>query len=326
MEITEELSKGESTFMKSNPYFILNVPKNAEAEKIKKSFLTLARKYHPDKNKGNKLAERRFKQINEAYQILSDPEKRKSFDREWALKTSVAKQTISESRPKTDFKKSSAFTSRKEEPIDLSLSFPVSLEEISQPKKSLTLNYSKPVNGRKEKTKLSLQLPRDTSPDTTLVFKGKGGGKGKKVFGNLYVKITLKPHKIFKIKEKDVFLDLPLKFYDALLLKEVEVPTVYGQVIMKIPEEIHSKRLLRLKGMGLSKKQKGIRGDMFVRFILEFPKGMESALKAEFSYLKTLPLKKIKQMCRIYENKEELFPKVSHYKSLLLNLSREKQA
>lgn len=319
MEIKKNLNKEKTTSMKSNPYFILNVPKNAKAEKIKKSFFALARKYHPDKNKGNKLAERRFKQINEAYQILSDPKKRKSFDREWALKTSVIKQTVSESCPQTK-----AFSSRKEEPIDLSLSFPVSLEELCQSKKSLTFNYFQPVNGGKEKKQLSLKLPRDTPPDTTLVFKGKGGGNGKKIFGNLYVKITLKPHKLFKIKGKDVFLDFPLRFYDALLLKEVEIPTIYGRVIMKIPNDAHSKKLLRLNSMGLPKKQKGAKGDMFVQFILEFPKGMESALKEEFSYFKTLPLEKIRQMCRIYKNKDELFPKASHYKSLLLSLSKEK--
>lgn len=309
--------------MKSNPYFILNVPKNAEVEKIKKSFLNLARKYHPDKNKGNKLAERRFKQINEAYQILSDPEKRKSFDREWALKTSPVKQTVSESPPKQDFKKSSVFSSREEKPLDLSLSFPVSLEELCQSKKPLLLNYFQPVNGKKEKKQFSLRLPLGISPDTTLVFNGKGGGNGKKIFGDLYVKIILKPHKLFKIKGKDVFLDFPLRFYDALLLKEVEVPTAHGQVIMKVPQGINSKRLLRLKGMGLPKKQKGDKGDMFVRFIMEFPKGMENALKEEFSYLRTLPPEKIKQMCHIYENKEELFPKVFHYKSLFLSLSKE---
>ena len=311
--------------MKNNPYLILNVPKNAKTDKIKKSFLNLARKYHPDKNKGTKLAERRFKQINEAYQILSNPEKRKSFDRNWELKISSVKQTVSETPPKSDFMKTPNFSSREEKPMDISLSFPVSLEELCQSRNPLFLHYFRPVNGGKEKKQLSLQLPRGASLDTTLVFKGKGGGSGKKTFGDLYVKINLKPHKLFTVKGKDVFLEVPLRFYDALLLKEVEVPTAYGQVIMKTPDKMKTRTLLRLKGMGLQKKQKEEKGDMFVRFIVEFPKGMESSLSEEFAYLKTLPPEKIKQMCGVYEKRDELFPKASHYRSLLISLLKERK-
>lgn len=311
--------------MKSNPYLILNVPKNAKTDKIKKSFLNLARKYHPDKNNGNRLAERRFKQINEAYQTLSSPEKRKSFDRDWELKTSSVKQTVTETPPKSNFMKPSKPSSREERPIDISLPFSLSLEEFCQSQNPLFLHYSRPVNGGKEKTQLSLQIPKGVSPDTTLVFKGKGGGNGKKLFGDLYVKINLKPHKLFTVKGKDIFLEVPLKFYEALLLKEVEVPTTYGQVIMKTPDTMNTRALLRLKGMGLQKKQKEEKGDMFVRFIIEFPKGMESSLSKEFAYWKTLSSEKIKQMCEIYKKKDELFPKASHYRSLLTRLLKDRK-
>ena len=135
----------------------------------------------------------------------------------------------------------------------------------------------------------------------------------------------LKPHKLFVIKEKDVFLDLPVSFIDALLLKEVTVPTPYGKVLLQLPEDMLSKHLLRLKGMGLPKKQKEEKGDMFVKFILEFPKGMEKDLRKEFPTLSKWPREHVRRFCKSYEDRDELFPKSSLYKSLFISLLKERK-
>ena len=311
---------------KINPYLILNVPEKANGTEIKKTFLSLARKYHPDKNKGNKLAERRFKQINEAYQLLSDPQKRQSFDQELAQEkaSAVIKEPPVKPQPKPSFSKKLFFSGREEKPLDLVVPFSVSLEDICQ-KKSFHLNYLKPLNGIKQKTALSLQLPEGVSEGTKLKFKGKGGGNGRKILGDLYVQITFNPHKLFTVKGKDIYLDLPLNFFDAFLLKEIKVPTVYGQAVLKIPDEISSNSLLRLKNMGLPKNQAGKKGDMFVRLITEFPTGHERKIKKEFFNIKRLPKDKIQQLYKNYENQEELFPKASQYKTLFLKLLKERK-
>ena len=308
-----------------NPYLILKISQNASKDQIKKSFLSLARKYHPDKNKGNKLAERRFQQINMAYQLLSDPEQRKSFDQAWAMRESVTQQASQKKPPvgRSVSREHSVYP-RQEKPIDLAVSFPVSLEDLCQ-SKPLSLNYVRPCNSKKEKSTLSLRIPQGMSPGRKLMFKGRGGGNGKKVFGDLYIEITLKPHTLFNSKGKDVFFEFPLSFLDAILLKEVKVPTVYGQVLLQLPEDILSSRLLRLKGMGLPINQKGDKGDMFVKFIVEFPKGMEQDLYKEFPTLRKLPQEQIMRLCKSYENQEELFPKSSLYKSLFVSLLKERK-
>lgn len=313
---------------KINPYLILNISAEADNNEIKKSFLSLAHKYHPDKNKGNKLAERRFKQINEAYQLLSDPEKRKSFDKTLAEKkaaTISSPTTPPSTQPKSSFPESLFSRSRKENPIDLSIAFSVSLEEICR-SKPLNLNYLRPLNGRKKKTAISLQLPKGLSSGTKLMFKGKGGGNGKKNFGDLYIKINFKPHKLFKLNGKDIYLDLPLNFLDALVLKETKVPTIYGQALLKIPDKITVNSLLRLKNMGLPKNQSGESGDMFIKPIVEFPKGKEKEIKKEFVNLKNLSKSKLRELYKTYENQEKFFPKATRYKSLFLSLLKERKS
>ena len=175
-----------------NPYLILKISQNASRDQIKKSFLSLARKYHPDKNKGNKLAERRFQQINTAYQLLSDPEKRKSFDRAWAMRTaSIKQQSLQKSHTVASVSRKFSVYPREEKPIDLSVPLSVCAEDLCQ-SKSLLLKYVRPLNGTKQKSELSLEIPQGASPGKKLMFKGKGGANGKKAFGNLYIEIVFK--------------------------------------------------------------------------------------------------------------------------------------
>ena len=373
--------------MKQDCYKILQIPKTAAKAQIKKSFLSLALKYHPDKNKGNKLAERRFKQINEAYRILSDPSLRRSFDREWAaraararqkaLKTRARQNAVKTGRPAAPAAAPSAapafFSSKprraaqKEKPLNLSLSLPVSLSDLFAERKVL-LNYVRPAGGKREKKRLALRLPKGVSPGQILKFKGKGGGEGSKAFGDLFVEVALKPHKLFSVRGKDVFLDMFISFCDALLLKEVSVPTVCGQIVMMaVPDKVRSGRLLRLKGLGMPLRRKpasgepapgrassgkpdsgktassepatgepsrrskdrrlhvadGGRGDMFVRFIVEFPENRPLPA-ADLPGLKRLPAeerRRLIQACR-----QDRFPKASQYKAAVAGFLKERKA
>ena len=339
--------------MKQDHYKILKIPKTATKAQIKKSFFSLALKYHPDKNKGNKLAERRFRQINEACQILSDPTLRRSFDREWAARAARSKQKALKTRAQQNSIKASGASrppAAKEKPLHLSLSFPVSLSDLFSERK-LLLNYFRPAGGKKAKARLSFRLPKGVSPGQILKFKGKGGGEGTKVFGDLSVTIALKPHKLFSVRGKDVFLDMFISFCDALLLKEVSVPTACGQlVMMAVPDKVRSGGLLRLKGLGTplrraagrnepqeaprrqSSKAQGrplqpvnaARGDMFVRFIAEFPEG-RSLPATDLTGLRRLPAEERRRLIQTFQNRPDLFPKASQYKAAVAGFLRERK-
>ena len=254
--------------MKENidPYMILRIPCSATASEIKKAFLLLARKYHPDQNKGSKLSEKRFQQINLAYQILSHPERRKAFDAK-VLKTKSKPDGL---RPEL----------LREKGMDLSLSLSVSLEELFL-EKPLSMHYFQPLGGKQKKSRILLKLPKGALHGTKLKFPGRGGAMGRKVTGDLYVRIQMKPHPLFKWKGRDIFLDFPLSVFDAMTLKEVKIPTLTGQAVLKLPLDIQSEEWLRLKGLGLFKSVSGDRGDMFVRLLPEYPKGLEAEAKRD---------------------------------------------
>ena len=318
------------------PYRTLKVPKSASPAQIKKAFFSLTLKYHPDKNKGNRLAERLFRQINEAYRILSDPERRRAFDREWAARSSRAAALRARHAKKGKGAPAGAAPHRKgplqEKPLDLSLSFSVSLEDLFSEGAPAVLNYLRPVGGKKEKKRLSFRLPKGVSPGQTLKFKGKGGAAGTKLAGDLYIKIVLKPHKLFSVRGKDVFLDMILSFCDVLSLKKIPVPTAFGQtVMMTVPDNIRSGNRLRLKGLGASSGRSGgkggERGDMLVRLIAEFPKegcALPSPLQArDFEGLRRLPEEERRRLIQDFQNKKELFPKAAQYKALVASFLRE---
>lgn len=262
-----------------NYYLILNVSPKSDSKEIKKAYIKLAHTYHPDKNRGNKLAEKKFQQIQKAWEVLKDPEKRRAFDEKLAAKQK--KRTLAYQQTSPPLK---PVQTKKESPINLEVLLTVSLEDIclSRVKK---LSYFKPIKGKKVKSSFDLQIPLGSGPGTKLYFKGKGGAEGEKDFGDLYVKLKLSRHKMFCFSNEDnsadIFLEMPVSFVDIIEGKKVEVLSPYGTLLLKQPLSLEDNQILKIKGYGLPKNQKGEKGDLFVKIIVDYPSGKSVEIKKQ---------------------------------------------
>ena len=225
----------------------------------------MVKTYHPDRNRGSRLAEKKFQQINSAWGLLKDPNKRKLFD-ENLRKAENLKKELWTQEPAV------LAQEEKNQAIDLEFLLKVSLEDLCQSKVK-TIRYLKPVNGLQEKSHLKVQIPLGLKPGGRLLFKGKGGSEGKKNFGSLYVKVLITPHKIFKITDNsfDIVIEQPISFISAIQSQKVEILSPYGFLSLNVTPPIQDKQVLKVKDYGLRKNSKGERGDLFVKFFIEYP-------------------------------------------------------
>ena len=253
-------------------YSIFGVKRDASPAEIKKAYRKLARKYHPDVSKEANATER-FKEIAEAYQTLSDPEKRAAYDQ------------LGQQQPGQDFKPPPAWqkqygdTSFAFDDIDLSdlfaglrgsrhrtgqgsgsmampgqdyeVSVPITLEEAYRGTEvDLDLNmpeYDEHGVPHRAPHAFKARVPRGATDGQRLRIPGKGGkGLNGGRNGDLYLNILLHPHALFRVSGHDLYLDLPLAPWEAVLGTSIEVPTLGGPVRLKIPPGTRAGRQLRL--------------------------------------------------------------------------------
>ncbi len=294
-------------------YKILGVSKNASQEEIKKAYRKLALKYHPDRNKGNKEAEERFKDINEAYAVLSDPEKRKQYDMLGAegFQNRFSQQDIfrgfdfegifrdfgfgfggkvrdifgeifgdlggaSYHFTGSPFEEAGFYSSRGIRGRDFVYELPVTLEEIAKGAKK-TVSYN--ADGVQET--ISISIPAGVRDGQKLRIRGKGGhGPYGGPRGDLYVQIRLLEHPTFRREGQDLFYRQRIRFSDAVLGTEVEVPTIYGKRLkLKVPAGTQSNSKLRIKGYGLPKPGRQGKGDQYVEIVIDVPKSLTKKQK-----------------------------------------------
>jgi curved DNA-binding protein len=291
---------------KKDYYRLLGISKNASPEEIKKAFRKMALKYHPDKNKGDKTADERFKEVNEAYAVLSDSEKRRQYDTFGSTEfhrrftqedifrnfdfTNIfqdlggggvffggrggAEVSFDEILGQAFGARGGGFgsrsgkqSSRYSQPIgqDLVLDLALSPNEALQGSHKL---ISIQTGGSPER--ISVHIPKGISTGKKIRVAGKGGqGPGGR--GDLYLLISLNLDPGFRSNGSDVEIDKIVKFTDACLGTEVEVPTVEGGTVrLKIPAGARCGQKLRLRGKGLPTASGG-RGDEYVRIMIEVP-------------------------------------------------------
>lgn len=265
-------------------YAILGVSKQATKQEIAKAFKTLARKYHPDMNKGDSTAEEKFKEINEAYEVLKDDEKRRHYDSLGANWQSAAHFNQSAGHSNfsdffdaifggSSFKQSSGFGGfshafsgmgdfdgfGRSENIDRTLELEVTLEEVA-------LGSQKPVSIRDKNTgavkNLEISIPQGIANRGTIRLKQQGniGQNGKR--GDLYITILYKKHALFTVEGKNIIYVAHLAPWVPVLGGTAHIPTLYGNVELTIPKGTKAGAKLRMQGKGLGKEKD--KGDMLI--------------------------------------------------------------
>jgi curved DNA-binding protein len=293
-------------------YQILGLSRDATTDEIKKAYRKMAMKHHPDKAKGDKhQAEEKFKQISEAYAVLSNPEKRKEYDQ---FGSQAFRQKFSQEDIFRGFDFSDIFDTGISENIfsrifgglgggrprgrtrvfhyggpegyheqfqppkgqDFQVEMPITLHEMAFGTEKV-VSYSH--NGQVEK--ISVKIPPGTLPGKKLRLTGKGGPSpmgGPR--GDLYVKLKEVEHPVFKREGNDLAVDRRIKFTEATLGTKVTVPTLDGKTMsLKVPPGTQSHTKMRLKNYGLPTANGKSRGDQLVRIIVETPANLTKKQK-----------------------------------------------
>ena len=308
-------------------YKILGVERKATTEEIKKAFRKLARKYHPDVNPGDDSAEQRFKEINEAHEVLTDPEKRQKYDQfgsQWQQWQQAGRSTSDfdwsqwtgggfgapggtrvEYRDLNDLfggggmggagfsdffealfggtggmrggaermRGGSRASARGQ---DVEHEVEITLEEAFRGTKRLLQVGNQ---------RLEVTIPAGVKTGSRIRMAGKGGG-GAGASGDLYLKVKVLPHNVFSRKGDDLYRDIDVDLYTALLGGEVNVPTLSGTVALRIPPETQSGRKFRLQNQGMPvAKNSSSRGNLYVKIAIKLPQSLSAKEKELFEEL-----------------------------------------
>lgn len=283
-------------------YKLLGVKKGATGDEIKKAFRKKALQYHPDRNKENPKAEDKFKQINEAYAVLSDKNKKRKYDQFGAqgFRKQFSQEDIFRGfdpgdifsgfgfRPETMHDINSVFgqSGDPQSPFDGFFGNRGGGRRVSKKGRDiidpLLITFEEAALGTEKK----FIIQRDDSSETTNVKIPAGISSGKKLRlagkghpgihggkpGDLYFKIQVGHHPVFKRAANDILIDCEVPLTDALLGTNIQVQTLEGMKQVKVPPATQSHSKLRLKGLGIKPSGKGKKGDQIVRIIVTHSK------------------------------------------------------
>ncbi|MEK2647266.1 DnaJ C-terminal domain-containing protein [Bdellovibrio sp. BCCA] len=302
---------------KKDFYSILGVSRTATAEEIKKAYRKLAMQFHPDKNPGDKKAEEKFKEISEAYDTLSDTKKREMYDQFGHAGAQQgfggAGGPFGGAGGFGGFGRTHGAGSNGGDPFqdifgdvfgeifgnargpggaagararrqqakgtDLRYTLNISFEESALGTEKI-ISFVRQKGGKEESAKLSVNVPAGVKEGQRLKLSGEGdSAAGGGAAGDLYVIINIQEHPLFKRHENDVTLDLPITYTDAILGTNIEVPTLTGKAMIRIPPGTHSGQTFRLKGKGFPKLGGFGSGDMLVRVLVDTPHNLSARQK-----------------------------------------------
>lgn len=283
-------------------YEVLGVSKNASDDEIKKAYRKLAIKYHPDRNPGDKEAEAKFKEINEAHEVLSDKQKRARYDQFGHAGVGGAGGAGGfggfDGNP---FAKAGGFNYNGQTfnfefgnggVFDDIIGNIFGFGNARRPRRgadyqvAVTITFEEAVFGTTksidhEGKTLKVKIPAGIDDGMSIRIKGKGGPapEGGTEPGDLYVRVRVKPHKTLVREGMIILSEQKIDMVDAALGCEVEVTTVDGPVTMKVPAGTQSGTPFKLSGHGVPFRADGDRGPHIVTILVETPKNLSKKQK-----------------------------------------------
>lgn len=285
-------------------YKTLGISKTATEKEIKAAYRKLARKYHPDLNPDNKEAELKFKEINEANEVLSDSENRKKYDKygkDWkhgeevekaqqAQRQSSQQQQSYGGEEYSDFFESmfgggrTAYNrggSPKYKGQDYNSELRLTLNDVYTSQQQILT-----VNGKK----IRLTIPAGVDNDQVIKIKGKGGeGMNGGPNGDLFIKFNIENNTAFKREGDNLYQNVNLDLYTAILGGEITVPTFDGQVKLNVKNGTKNATKVKLKGKGFPVyKKEGAFGDLIITYNIDIPTNLSEKEIALFNELKKL--------------------------------------
>lgn len=282
-------------------YKVLGIEKNASESDIKAAYRKLARKFHPDLNPNNKEAENNFKKINEANEVLSDPEKRKKYDeygKDWKHADEIKKARQQRSEQKSDSQQyfsgdfSDFFESMygntgnrgsqtKFRGQDLRAELKLNIKDVYK-----TQQQTLTVNGKN----IRLTFPAGIENGQIIKINGHGtSGVNGGPNGDLYITFIIDNDTAFKREGSDLFTTVDLDLYTALLGGDVLIDTFDSKVKLKVAPETQSGSKIKLTGKGFPVyKKEGKFGDLFITYQVKLPSNLSDKEKELFMELKKL--------------------------------------
>ena len=298
-------------------YEVLGVNRNASEKEIRSAYRKLARKSHPDVNPGDKTAEARFKEINAANEVLSDPDKRKKYDKygenwqhaeeferarahSYAGRGGGGTYYYTTSGNGDDFSPGDDLGDilgglfgrgggrrRQTRPANTEYSVDVTLEEAFHG----TLRTLQVEGDHGDPRRLEVRIPAgvDTGSRVRVAGEGRPGFDGRR--GDLYLVINVRPHGSFERKGDDLHIEADVPVTTAVLGGEVEVPTIDRKVALKLPAMTQNGRVFRLAGLGMPKLgSPSTRGALYAKVRVQLPEKLQPDHKRLFEELKAAGL------------------------------------
>lgn len=285
-------------------YKILGVERNADQDSIKKAFRRMAAKYHPDRNQ-DRGAEARFKEVNEANEVLSDPSKRARYDQlgaDWragqnfkpppnwgnssqfdaSFFEDIARRGFNHQQSASGFsdffeglfggsRRPANGTANTSHAAQSASTLEIDIEDIYRGLKTIRLPAGDNVQ---------IRIPPDISDDKRIRIPGKGSHGS-----DVYLKVRLKEHPLYRREGSHIYLDLPITPWEAALGETITVKTLAGKISLKIPPGSQSGRKMRLKGRGIAGQETG---DLYIVLQVHTPPADTAEQKEYYAKMKTL--------------------------------------
>jgi curved DNA-binding protein len=308
-------------------YKTLGVKKGASDKEIKRAFRRLAREHHPDVNPDDPQAEERFKEVNEAHEVLSDPEKRRKYDQlgadwqrwqqrgggqgdfdwgQWTTGRPGGRVNVRYGTPEdlqdlfggdspfSDFF-SQVFGGTGGSPRSGGFQYQMRPQRGQDFEQPLEITLQEAYHGtsrilQSDAQRLEVKIPAGAKTGTRVRMRGEGGGSATGgAAGDLYLRVTVLPDARFQRQDDDLLTTVPVDLYTMALGGEVRVPTMAGDVVLTIPAGTQSGRTFRLRGKGMPRlREPDKHGELYAKVEVRLPKRLNARQQELFEELRAI--------------------------------------